>query len=110
MKPDKADEVLKYVFNNHTLEYPILSCQLERKFNLVGSEIRAIASYWRKNGYPLLSCSAGYFWPKDQRDIGVGTKHLRSRAIKLLKQYSMLNNINLRQLELELGEKYFRLV
>ena len=62
---------------------PMLSRDLERKFNISGAEIRAMVQYARRQSTPIASSGLGYRYARNSSEMESTIKHLSERRDSL---------------------------
>lgn len=62
----------------------VKSANIERRLGIPGTMVRAIISELRKNGYPIGSCSKGYYWCNTQKELSTTIMSLRQRADEIM--------------------------
>jgi len=103
----------------HGIGNPIRSIELETYFTqkgvhgtVSGPSVRKVISHARLCGYPVGSCSKGYFWATTREEIQTTIDHLRGRAaainaeadcLELSQFHTKVNNEG--QAELVLGSE-----
>lgn len=78
--------MLEYLSAGHCgQENAVTSKELERLFDLKGSEIRQIINTLRCQGNPICSDSTGYYYAETEMEVRYSISHLNSRAMKIIK-------------------------
>ena len=77
---------------------PVFSKKIESYFDVSGSEVRQIVLHLRRCGYPIASCSKGYFWAENSQQLAQTIHHLEQRkssiayTIEKMKQATFSKN------------------
>lgn len=84
----------KYMKAEHSGEHnAVVSKIIEKKFNIKGSEVRALVNELRCQGVPICSSSKGYFYATSWDEVESTLNHLNSRIVKIVEARDGMKNI-----------------
>lgn len=77
---EKYFAFLHYLRQRTSRTKAVTSPVLERNFNIHGALVRKLVNHARRQGEPIASNNAGYFWATTHADILSTINHLEERA------------------------------
>ena len=84
----------RYMKTEHSGEQnAVVSKEIERRFNIKGSEVRALVNELRCQGVPICSNSKGYFYATNRDEVESTVNHLNSRIGKIVEARNGMKNI-----------------
>ena len=87
---------------NNKESNPVLSKKVEGYFDISGSEVRQIVLYLRRCGYPIASCSKGYFWAESPEQLAPTIHHLEQRKSSIAYTLSKMRDANFAKDQMQL--------
>lgn len=84
----------RYMKTEHGGEHnAVVSKEIERRFRIKGSEVRALVNELRCQGVPICSSSKGYFYATSRDEVESTVNHLNSRIGKMVEARDGMKNI-----------------
>lgn len=85
----------------HKKHNPIVSAELERRFELSGASIRDAIRELRRKGFPIASSNSGYFYADNYLELEPTITDLEGRALSQLETVKLMKkNFDNQQLTL----------
>jgi hypothetical protein len=72
------------IIRRHGIKNPVMSNVLEEQFSISGVDVRIIVGKLRDEGEPIGSNERGYYFANSLSELKPATRHLKSRALKML--------------------------
>lgn len=79
------DRIINYIANHGTKDNPVKNKEIASHFKMKESDIRGKINEARTNGFPICSCSNGYYYSNDKGEILKTIQSLMHRTIAVEK-------------------------
>ena len=75
------EKVINYIVNHGSVDNPVKNKEIASHFKMKESDIRVKINEARTNGFPICSCSNGYYYSEDKGEILKTIQSLMHRTI-----------------------------